>query len=231
MTILGQVLHADAHNLRAHYCSGLLLLNQGRLDEALGHLRIVADADPHDTYAHYFVAQVLMQRQHLDEAIRHYQSALTSDPYLRSAYYGAFQALQRAGRNDEAKTMLEGFQRLQGNPQARLAELKYPRMGPKASALTVDLPDPPATREAQGPLFLAARQLADLPAGMRWYVGDHTANLTASDVNHDERLDLFIANAFDSASGVHNAILTGAPAGGGWTLLRDHPLARPRVSC
>jgi tetratricopeptide (TPR) repeat protein len=224
--ILHQVLQADAHHLRAHYCRGLLLLNQGRLDEALTHLRVVADTDPRDAYAHYFIAQVLMQQQHLDEAIRHYQSALTSDPYLRSAYYGAFQAFQRAGRTDEAKTMLEEFQRLQSNPQARLAELKYTRMGPKASAATVDLPDTPTTRVVQGPLFLRPQQLGDLPTGMQWPAAARTVNLTASDVNRDGQLDLFLANAFDGASDFHNAILTGAPAGGRFTILRDHPLAR-----
>jgi tetratricopeptide (TPR) repeat protein len=119
LNILGQVLQADPYHLRAHYCRGLLLLNQGKLDEALTHLRVVSEADPKDAYAHYFIAQVLTQQQHLDQAIQHYQSAVTSDPYLRSAYYGAFQALQRASRTDDAKKMLEEFQRLQTHPQAR----------------------------------------------------------------------------------------------------------------
>jgi hypothetical protein len=226
LSILVQVLQADPHHLRAHYCLGLLLLNQGKQDEALTHLRVVSEADPKDAYAHYFIAQVLMQQQHLDEAIRHYQSAVTSDPYLRSAYYGAFQALQRASRTDEAKTMLAEFQRLQTHPQARLAELKYTRMGPKASATTVDLPGIAPPPLVQGPLFLAPHQVAELPTDLRWAAGGRTVNLTATDVNQDEQLDLFLASAFDGTSGVHNAILTGAPAGGGFTVLRDHPLAR-----
>jgi tetratricopeptide (TPR) repeat protein len=226
LTLLHQVLQVDAHHLRAHYCRGLLLLNQGRLDEALTHLRVVVAADPGDAYAHYFVAQVFMQQQQLDEAIRHYQSAVTIDPYLRSAYYGAFQAFQRVGRNDEAKAMLDEFQRLLNHPQARLAELKYTRMGPKANALTVDRPNPPVSQVVQGPLFLVPPQPVDLPTGMRWALTDRAVNLTASDVNHDGQLDLFIANAFDGASGLHNAILTGASAGGSFAVLRDHPLAR-----
>ncbi|NOT55084.1 MAG: tetratricopeptide repeat protein [Deltaproteobacteria bacterium] len=226
LNILGQVLQADAHHLRAHYCRGLLLLNQGKLDEALIHLRVVAEADPMDAYAHYFIAQVLMQQQHLDQAIQHYQSAVTGDPYLRSAYYGAFQALRRASRTDDAKKMLEEFQRLQTHPQARLAELKYTRMGPKASAMTVDQLGAPPARVVQGPLFLAPQQRVDPPTDLRWQAGDRAVNLTASDVNQDGQLDLFIANAFDGTTGVHNAILTGAPADGRFMLLRDHPLAR-----
>lgn len=226
LAILGQVLQTDLHHLRAHYCRGLLLLNQGKLDEALIHLRVVSEADPKDAYARYFIAQVLTQQQHLDEAIGHYQSAVASDPYLRSAYYGAFQALQRASRTDEAKKMLEEFQRLHNHPQARLAELKYTRMGPKASAMTVDLPGTAPPPLGQGPLFLAPHQVAELPTDLRWSAGGRPVNVTATDVNQDGQLDLFLARAFDGTSGVHNAILTGAPAGGGFTVLRAHPLAR-----
>ena len=84
--------------------------------------------------------------------------AAARDPYLHSAYYGSFQTLQRLKKPDEAAEMLQTFERLKTNPQARLIEQKYTRMGPKADVLTVDLAGPPAVKPVAGPVFAPPRR-------------------------------------------------------------------------
>jgi Flp pilus assembly protein TadD len=225
LTLLQDVLATDARHLRAHYCSGLLLFHVGRIEGALTHLRFVVEADPTDAYAAYFLAQCLMQQDSIGEALEWYRRAMETDPYLRSAYYGAFQALQRAGQTDKARAMLETFQQLQGNPRAQTAEMKYTRMGPKAAALTVDLPDARRPQAPQGPVFSAPRLLLDPPTTVRWSGNDQPKNITVADINRDGRLDLFITGAFDSSSGVRNAVFLATTRRGEFSFAAEHPLA------
>ncbi|NNF51184.1 MAG: tetratricopeptide repeat protein, partial [Gammaproteobacteria bacterium] len=129
LEIVERVLAAEPEHQRARYVHGLLNLNAGEAEQALASFQMVADADPHDAYAAYYTALTQSQVGDTEAALASYQRALNLDPYLRSAYYGAFQALQRLGRRDAAREMLTQFQRLADNPQARLAEFKYTRMG------------------------------------------------------------------------------------------------------
>ena len=219
------MLKVDAHHLRARYSSGLLLFHLGRTAEALAHFRAVTEADPEDAYALYFTAQCLTQQGRFEEALGWYERTLAVDPYLRSAYYGHFQALQRVGHTDEARSMLETFQRLQGNPQARLAELSYTRMGPKALALAVDLSKAKQPEPPQGPVFTAPRPLLSGPGDLRWTPGNQRPSLTACDLNADGRLDLFAPGSLDPTSGIHNAVLLASPQTDAFSLAVTHPLA------
>ncbi len=132
LAIVSKVLARNPEHLRAHYVAGLLSLNAGESQAALQHFEKVAGADPQDAYAAYYVALCRAQIGESDAALESYQRAMSLDPYLRSAYYGAFQALQRLKKREEARVMLGQFQRLADNPQARLAEFKYTRMGTEA---------------------------------------------------------------------------------------------------
>src|SRR5829696_6524432 len=58
---LDKVLAQDPKHLRALYCSGLLLLRRGKLEEARGRLRTVAEADPSDAYPAYYTAECFFQ--------------------------------------------------------------------------------------------------------------------------------------------------------------------------
>ena len=135
---------------RARYVLALLLAHEGRDEEAWPLLVKVADADPPDGFAAYFAAQQRLTTAPA-EALAWYEKAAAREPLLRSAYYGAFLALRRLGRDAEAKDMLARFQDLERNPQARVAEFKYTRMGPLSEVVTIDL---------------AARQAATLPAAL-----------------------------------------------------------------
>ena len=125
LAILQTVLERAPDNLRAHYCTAILLLHKGEAAEAAEHFRLVAEADPDDAYAAYFLGQALAQANQAEQALAWFARARALDPYLRSAHYGTFRALMSLGKRDEAREALEMFQRLADNPQARLAEIKY----------------------------------------------------------------------------------------------------------
>ena len=125
----------DQSNLVANYIIGILKFNQGLCDEALPRFEKVIAHDDKDAYALYFAGQCNIQNGKVKAALDLYQQAIKADNYLRSAYYGAFMAAQRLEKPMIAKEMLAAYQKLASNPKARLAEIKYTRMGPKARAM------------------------------------------------------------------------------------------------
>ena len=152
LELLTEVLAADPGHLRAHYCSGLLKVHHGRLEAALEHFRRVTEDDPADAYAAYYVGQCIESADR-EGALAWYGRAIERDTYLRSAYYRRFQVLQRLGRSEEAQAAQRDWERLQDNPRARVVELKYTRMGPKAEVLAIDLPEIRPAPVPQGPIF------------------------------------------------------------------------------
>lgn len=232
--------------IRARYCAGLLLIYERRTDEAIEHLRYVAENDPHDGYAACWLGQCLLASGKIDEAEKEYRRAVEVDPYLRSGYYGLAQVLQRQGKRDDAQKMLDVFERLKDNPQARLADFKYMRMGPKAEIRPVDTitqirgQEVPEVRP-QGRIFAEPTALPLVaPLAAPWQWSDTTAksvkddaakpdplrarpSITVCDINGDGKLDLFAAAALVRDGQTANAILLAD--GEKFRIDTDHPLA------
>ena len=224
LTILDDVLKHDKSNIRAKYCSGILNLHAGKADKALSHFLTVATADPDDAYAAYFTGQCLFEQSKYADAQKQFARAIELDPYLRSAYYGAFQVLQRLDKSDEAKSMLDTFQKLDSNPQARLAEIKYTRMGPKSEAIAIDLNDNAPAKTPDGALFAEPIPLPIANGDdLKWrrFVESKPPNLTICDIDSDGKLDLFIARAFEGDAA--NAVLIQNDSG--FEIKSGHPLA------
>ncbi len=135
MAIAVELSKRDNSNLVAHYIAGILNFNQGLCEKALPRFEKIIATDMSDAYALYFAGQCHLQNGQVEKSLTLYQQALSVDNYLRSAYYGSFMAAQRLAKTDLAKQMLESYQKLANNPKARLAEIKYTRMGPKANAI------------------------------------------------------------------------------------------------
>ncbi|MBT8132063.1 MAG: VCBS repeat-containing protein, partial [Gammaproteobacteria bacterium] len=213
LAIASEVLAAEPDNLRAHYISGILSQNNGDIDAAATHFQVVADGDPNDAYATYFLGQALKQQGHDEQALALYQRAIELDPYLRSAYYGAALALRQAGRADEAGVMLKSYQRFEDNPRARLAELKYTRMGPKAEAKAIGLSQPPAVAPLTGPVLMPPELIGQVGALQA------RSTITTVDINADGRQDLFVTRvgAQDKSALLMNQ--------GSEFRVADHPLA------
>jgi hypothetical protein len=218
--LLDALLDSPEMSRRARYALGLLLLHEGRDEEALPHLEQVATADPPDGFAAYFVGQLRLGVSPA-EALEWYERARRLQPMLRSAHYGSFLALQRLDRRDEAASRLDDFQALARNPQATLAEFKYTRMGPLSEAVTVDVSVPRPAPESSGPLFADAVPLLTIGAPVWRAPGALPPSITAADIDGDGAIDLFITGIVDGSA--PNAVLLNRP--GGFVLDRDHPLA------
>ena len=209
LDMLGTVLKEQGDHARALYSSAILLLNQGDAAPAAQRFRRVTELDPADAYAAYFLGQALLQQGDYAAAAEWMQRSAGLDPYLRSAYWAGSLALRRLGRDEEAADMLANYQRMEANPAARLAEISYKRMGPKAEALATTRTPPPMPTAPQGPLFAAPITIATPASGPA---------LTSADVNGDGIGDLALVG---SAS---PAIFLGT-GDGGFAHAADHPLS------
>jgi Flp pilus assembly protein TadD len=214
LEIVTAVLQENPDHERALYIAGLLNLYLGESAAAVEKLQRVATTASDDAHPAYFLGQALVQLDRPEEALAWYREAVRRDPYLRSGYYGAALVLRRQGEREEARQMLEAYQRFENNPRAHLAEFRYTRMGPRAEALAVDLPEADAPAPRAGAVFGArTRLLSSLP-------GNSYADLTVADIDGDGRLDLFVAGG-DAAPSL---VLLQASAAR-FEAREDHPLS------
>ncbi len=223
--ILEDVISIEPENLRAKYCHGILLLYKGDAERAEQLFQAVAEADPSDAYAFYYWGQCLFDRRDYVAALDRFQQAQRLDPYLRSAYYGAFQSLQRLQRPEDAKSQLTTFQRLADNPQARSAEIKYSRMGPKAETRAVRTTDPSRLPKPVGPPFARAVPLSlrsEQPIAWAAFDRATAPSITVCDLDADGRQDLLVADGLGSEPPTAAVLLR---RDGCWELAPEHPLA------
>lgn len=217
--LLRELVRVPGVDRRARYVLGLLLLHEGREGDALPLIDEVANGDPPDGFAAYFAGQLRLTKDP-SEALARYRRAAELQPLLRNAYYGAFLALRRLDREAEAEATLARFQALERHPQALVAELKYTRMGPLAEAMVVDAAMPAAAPPIAGPRFSDAMPLV-ADTTVTWRPGGPPRSITIADLDQDQAMDVFIADAL--ASGPPNAVLFNRA--GGFVLDRGHPLA------
>ncbi len=97
----------------AHNNLGLLLRDDGRLDEAAQHFREMLRIDPQDADATGKLAVTYTRLGRPDEAIRQYESALRLKPNDASIENDLAAAFVSAGRRDEAAAHFERALRLQ----------------------------------------------------------------------------------------------------------------------
>ncbi|MFK8013611.1 MAG: FG-GAP-like repeat-containing protein [Marinicellaceae bacterium] len=162
MNMVKELSEKNDENLVAHYIVGILKFNQGLCDEALPRFNKILELDNTDAYAMYFAGQCELQNGSIDKALVLYEKAIETDNYLRSAYYGGFMAAQRLQKRELAKEMLDAYQKLDSNPKAKLAEIKYTRMGPKAIAQAYTLESNTENKEMkvpQSPFFAAPKAI------------------------------------------------------------------------
>ncbi len=179
-------------NVQAPYIAGLLHFNEGRCAKALPYFERVIQSDPQDAYALYFAGQCLLQNGQPSKAFARFQQAISADGYLRSAYYSAFMAAQQAGQSEQAEKFLAAYQKLQANPQSRLAEIKYTRMGPKAEVWTLPLAASQAiATPATHPPYFAGMRTHSLAADMP----DKPLAINAVDFAGDGHTELAVLTA------------------------------------
>ena len=217
--LLQAVAQQEPDNLRARYCLGILALDRGDPQAALAEFEYVAQADPQDAYAVYFAGQCLRQLSQVDGALEFFEKAIVIDPYLRSACYAAFQSCLQLGDQTRGTDYREQFSRLENNPQARLAEMKYTRMGQKAEVSTIAAERDVAVPRPSGAVFLPAEELAaQMAPAPSWSTDeDLQTNVTVCDYDQDGRLDIFLTRSARRRRSVpHNILVRSTPDGFQW---------------
>jgi tetratricopeptide (TPR) repeat protein len=97
-----KLLDGDPNNALRHDAVGDLLLQAGRLDEAVVRYRRSLELNPRSASTHYNVGYALSARGRRDEAIAQFNEALAIDPEYAQAHNNLGALLQMTGRFDEA---------------------------------------------------------------------------------------------------------------------------------
>ena len=222
LDIMLEIQQEDPEDLRARHCAGLILLYRGKIDAARPFFEFVATRDETDPYSAFFVGDCYRQSDEVEKAIAWFEKARERDPSLRSAYHALFQALRWEGREDEAQEMFAIFQKLATNPQARVAEIKYTRMGRHGMVRAVDLPGATPPPRGEGPLFEDPTLLPLTNGeGLTWVANAEDASVAAVDLDGDGATDLFFTGVLHGDA----PNLVALRRGESFDVVLDHPLA------
>jgi len=133
------VMEHDPDNPHAHFCTGIILEQQGDLRGAHKHFRRVTELDPQDATSWYWTASTLTDPENpllstspklAKEQAAIYSKALELDPYLPQAIYKLSFVSRLAGESLKQKALLDRWERI--NPDRR-----QPVPGPGNSAAKV----------------------------------------------------------------------------------------------
>lgn len=110
----------------AHYAEtdndvGVVLMDEGKIPEAIDHFEQALRINPNYAVAHNSLGVALLQAGKTEEAIEHFQQALRIKPDHAGAHYNLGSALQQTGRIQDAISQYE--QAVQINPN--LADAHY----------------------------------------------------------------------------------------------------------
>jgi tetratricopeptide (TPR) repeat protein len=86
----------------AHYNLGIVLRDQGEMDQAITHYRQAVALRPSYAEAHYNLGRLLVQKGQLNDAIAHYEKALEINPADAEAHNNLGVTLFGSGRVDDA---------------------------------------------------------------------------------------------------------------------------------
>jgi tetratricopeptide (TPR) repeat protein len=190
ISLLADVLKRDPEQRHAHFCTGIILEQQGNLAEAHKHFRRVTELDPHDATAWYWTASTLTDPDNplvatspklAGEQSALFEKALQLDPYLTQAVYRLSFVSRLAGHPEKQKELLARWGKLNpdrtdspvpgtGNSAAKV----YGEMGKYATVISpFPRPEPAQGTATVPPGFEPARPLqVKLAAGERWAGAD-----------------------------------------------------------
>jgi tetratricopeptide (TPR) repeat protein len=96
------VLRADGHHFQALCRLGLIRLQQGRFDDAVGLFRRALKVERRSAYAHLHLGAALAGIKNHEEAIRHYKKALALEPDAPEIHSNMGHSFQALGRVEQA---------------------------------------------------------------------------------------------------------------------------------
>jgi Flp pilus assembly protein TadD len=101
-TLWKHALEATNDNWAAHINVGVMLEGEGRLDEAMAHIREALRLKPDSADAHRALGAGFKRIGRKDEAVAEYQEAVRLEPYSPEGQYGLGVVLQDKGELNEA---------------------------------------------------------------------------------------------------------------------------------
>lgn len=207
--IFQQVLAGDSRNLHAHFCLGIIHMNEGEIDAARRHFKTVTQLDPRDPHGWFFLGNMFLRTD--AEARDYFEKAFALEPNLP----GVLDALQWIyrfkGDVKKADETLARMEALRAANWTAAGAIKYSQMGRYAEVIgrTDDpfpfaagpLPwferQPPAASLARGTAWAAAADLgkSDAAALLRTVRERFGGTLIVLDYDRDHLPDLLLLGA------------------------------------
>ncbi len=208
--ILDQVLKIDPQNVRANYCVGLLKSYMGPPEDPLPHFQICARQEPNDADVAYLYAKSLEQGQQIVKAKQEFLRCLELNEYYASAMWGLSRIANVERDSTEAKSWIKKFEAMKANPNSRVFEFAYKRMGKLGEVMgDVEKSLPPAPITDDMWFYPSAQILSasNLPEAFRNELSEKklTVNMAVADLDGDQDLDL-IVNIVGSATNIPNVV-------------------------
>lgn len=209
--LLNRVLTRDPEHRRANFTLGVLKIYQGPPADPRENFRRVAQADSGDPDAAYLYAQSLEQARDLAAARSEYLRCLELNEYYASALLGLSRLARLESDPSAAAEWIRQFEERKANPNSRIFEFVYKRMGRYAEVSGPAISPVPNRPLPPGPLFQDPLLLADLPGPP---ADLESACLVTADLNGDQTLDLVVTPLTAADPSTSMAILLGTSTGG-----------------
>ncbi|NQZ97631.1 MAG: tetratricopeptide repeat protein [Myxococcales bacterium] len=126
ISLFAHTLSVTGDNPIAERTLGYALMKEGRLDEAIAHLRMAVSFEPRFAEAHHFLGNALARRGTHADAITSYQRALRGDPTNARLRIDLADSFAAVGRSEAAATQYRDALARGAGPDAAQA---YVRLG------------------------------------------------------------------------------------------------------
>jgi tetratricopeptide (TPR) repeat protein len=182
--LLANVLEREPDNLHAHFCTGIILEQQGDLAAAHEHFRRVTELDPKDAIAWYWSASTLTDPDNplvttspklAREQAALYEKALELDPYLTQAIYRLAFVSRLTGNPDRQRQLLARWENINPDRQkpvpgpGNTAAKVYGEMGRYAMIISPMPRQPAGEASSVTPKFEPSQPLkVKMAEGDRW---------------------------------------------------------------
>lgn len=94
------------------YLYGMLLLREGREEDAVRHFRTVLSIDPGDADSFCQLGLIEFHRGNLDSAVKYFEQTLNRNPANPAALYNEARALKALGEDAKSRELMERFKAL-----------------------------------------------------------------------------------------------------------------------
>ena len=116
---------------RANFFYARILRNQGKYDEAAGHLRIVLAQYPRDRVVHDEMGRILFLQRRYTDAIHEFEATLSIDPEDLEANYNLMLCHTGIGETDRAAEFQKRYMRFKADESAQTLTGPYLRTHPE----------------------------------------------------------------------------------------------------